>query len=266
MKIIISHDIDHLHWTDHFNDFFIPKFIARESISLIKGHLSRKQYVQRLSLLKNNRQHRLPELIKFNKYYSVKPTFFVGLDNALSLSYSKRKALNIIRWLKNQGFEVGVHGIAFDVEERVNFERKAFAESGFGANGIRMHYLRNSTNTLMHIANAGYEYDSTLIERRNPFKTADGLVEFPVSTMDVYAAADKVRSYEDIRKQVEQDIELAVDEGLRYYTVIFHDLYFDPRYHSYYAWYRHLVEYCTMRGYQFIDFKTAISEMYGSEA
>ena len=36
MKIIVSHDVDHLYGSDHYKDLIYPKLWLRETLSLLK--------------------------------------------------------------------------------------------------------------------------------------------------------------------------------------------------------------------------------------
>ena len=58
MKIIISHDIDHINIWEHFKkDLIIPKYFVRTNIELLKKKISFKKYAQRhLDLLTNQWQ------------------------------------------------------------------------------------------------------------------------------------------------------------------------------------------------------------------
>lgn len=261
MKIIVSHDVDHLHWTDHYKDLFIPKYLIRNSAYLLKRELIFSQYIKKLGLLSRNRQHRLPELIEFNEAHNVKSTFFVGMANGLGLSYSEDKALRTVEWLKAQGLGVGVHGIAYDDPQEIKNERDVFSLSGSEPDGIRMHYLRNSENTLRALSEVGYQYDSSLYEIKNPYHTEAGLLEFPVSSMDVYAVENGKTDVTTIRQKVQAELKKAEDRGLRYFTLIFHDVYFDEAYASLHYWYRYFIEHCVERGFEFISFESAMAEI-----
>ena len=70
-------------------------------------------------------------------------------------------------------FDVGVHGIEFDNYDGIKKEHRLFQElSGLKNFGMRMHYLRNSGNTVELLNQVGYIFDSTLYKLENPFKTA----------------------------------------------------------------------------------------------
>ena len=108
VKIILSHDVDHLFLTEHWKDRFIPVLIFKSLKSLLKGDLSFKGFLKRF----NHRLHRIPELIEFNKSHGAPTNFFFGMDNGLSLSYNYKKAAPLIQSLQKDGHFIGTHGMA----------------------------------------------------------------------------------------------------------------------------------------------------------
>ncbi len=263
MKVIISHDIDHLHWTDHWHDLFIPKYLVKHLLFLLRGQISLGLFRKRIGLLFKNRQHRLPELIAFNRDNGVQSNFFLGTKNGLGLSYSLKKAHRTIRYLKgfSDGFPVGVHGIAYSDKKGIIEEKKRFDLSGYQAKGLRMHYLRNNEHTLQYLAQAGYTHDSTTYAIQNPYWVNGTMLEFPVSIMDVYAINDTDDSFEKGKEKTLEVIKEAEAQNLEYFTVIFHDNYFDPAYHAHYQWYKWLISYFKKRGFSFTTFDQARKQL-----
>ena len=263
MKVIISHDIDHLHWTDHWHDLFIPKYVVKHILFLLSGKIGFGLFSKRLGLLFRNRQHRLPELIVFNRENGVESNFFLGTNNGLGLSYSLKKAHQTIQYLKGfaDEFPVGVHGISYTNQEGINQEKRRFDASGFKAEGLRMHYLRNNEDTLNYLARAGYTHDSTTYELNNPYLVEGSMLEFPVSIMDVYAVDDTDATFEKGKQKTLEVIAEAEASNLEYFTVIFHDNYFDPAYPAHYEWYKWLIRYFKKRGFNFTTFDRACKEL-----
>ncbi|MBW7891567.1 MAG: hypothetical protein H3C48_11200 [Chitinophagaceae bacterium] len=261
MKIIISHDVDHYQWTDHiFKDLFIQKHLFRSHAHLFGGKITVAEYMRRLLLLTNNRQHRLPEIIRFNQAYNIPSTFFIGMNNGLGLSYNYSNAKKIVRIIKENDpdADIGVHGIAFNEMGAMQEEYEKLDAIISGEFGIRMHYLRKDSTTLEHLSSIGYLFDSTTYELRNPYPVG-GMVEFPVSVMDVSVV--KGKDFNKIRERTLAVINTALQKDLAYFTVIFHDIYFDKGYSLFADWYTWLVEYFHKQGMQFISFRQAIQEM-----
>lgn len=265
MKIILSHDIDHLKWTEHiFKDTYIPKLIVRTSLQRIKKLIDTKTTLARVNFLTQNRLHRLDELIVFLKKENIRSTFFIAFANGLNLSYSYKEALLIGERLLQEGFAVGIHGIEYNnlygiVEENLKgsplLSKQAIA-------GIRMHYLRQSENMHGLLAKAGYHYDSTEYRIANPYKSQNGLWSFPIGVMDCFAVTPKNECLEIGKKYTLKLIEEAIQNRLNYFVINFHDVYFDDNaYGSYKEWLVWLVHYLKDRGHIFIDFETAITEL-----
>ena len=48
MKIIVSHDVDHLYGSDHYKDLIYPKLWVRETLSFLKRNITFSQWWRRL--------------------------------------------------------------------------------------------------------------------------------------------------------------------------------------------------------------------------
>ena len=264
MKIIISHDVDHYEWTDHFTrDLFILKFLVRNNIQLLQNKVPLADYFRRYQMLTINRQHRLYELIKFNKEHQIPSTFFIGMRNGLNLSYSYAKAKEIVQLIRENDpdADIGVHGIAYNAIALMQEEYKKLKSVCRGANGIRMHYLRKDDSTLQLLNQVGYKFDSTTYEIKNPYAVGQ-LIEFPVSVMDVSVVSGK--DFHKIKEKTLAIIDTAAKKGLSYFTVIFHDFYFDKGFSMYKDWYTWLVELFISRGMEFTSFNKAVQELEAS--
>jgi peptidoglycan/xylan/chitin deacetylase (PgdA/CDA1 family) len=265
MKAIISHDVDHITVWEHNKDLIIPKFLVRSSIELIRKSISVKEYLRRLNDILNNKWQNLEELMIFDKENSVKSTFFVGVSNGLGLSYSLKNAQYWIKNILKEGFDVGVHGIAYNDFDDMKKEYDLFKQiSGQEKIGIRMHYLRSDKTTLELLSKTGYYFDSTLYELDNPFKIGD-LWELPLCLMDGYIINKNSRYQNQNLKQVKDTtkeiIEEAFRKNLKYFTVLFHDRYFSDSFWTWKEWYIWLIEYLRENKIEFISFKEAVEEM-----
>ena len=184
MKIIISHDIDHLSVWEHRTDLIIPKAIIRNSLELTKGYITANEYKNRFRDIIQNNWQRIDELMDYNENNDIPATFFIGVNSGLGLSYTLEDARSWIGKIIKKGFDVGVHGI-----EYLNYSgmEKEFARfkscSGLEQFGIRMHYLRNGENTLDFLEKLGYLFDTTIYKTGNPYKIGR-MWEFPLQIMD----------------------------------------------------------------------------------
>ena len=72
MKIIISHDVDHLDATDHVTkDLILPKLWVRSLLHLCVGKISLRTFLYRLTILFHNRMNRTEEVMAFDKSHGL---------------------------------------------------------------------------------------------------------------------------------------------------------------------------------------------------
>ena len=119
MKIIISHDVDHLDASDHlFRDLILEKLWVRSFLHLCQGRISLKTFFHRLTILFHNRMNRIEEVMEFDRAHGIPSVFFFGMDNVLGMSYPRKKAAPVIRHVLEQGFDAGVHGVDYQDGEK----------------------------------------------------------------------------------------------------------------------------------------------------
>lgn len=270
MKIIISHDVDHLDATDHVTkDLILPKLWVRSFLHLCTGKISLRTFLYRLTVLLHNRMNRTEEVMVFDRAHGIPSVFFFGMDNVLGMSYSQRKAKPVIEKVLAAGFDAGVHGADYQSADGICREHDDFAAlSGTASFGIRNHYVRFDGETFEKMARAGYLYDSTWfnkqeLEFRAPYKVGP-MWEFPLHIMDGYICFPG-RLEEGIA-HTRAAIARAEAEGMPYCTILFHDYQFDERFDPQQKrWYEETVRYCEAQGYEFISYRDAIKELEAEE-
>lgn len=270
MKIIISHDVDHLYATDHvFKDLILEKLWIRSFLHLARGRISLKTFLYRLTVLFHNRMHRIDELMQFDKQHQIPSVFFFGMQNGLGMSYTKEKAVPIIKRVLENGFDAGVHGIDYLCLERIKEEHDDFLKnSGMPVFGIRNHYVRFDDDTFEKMSAVGYVFDSTWFNKkqldiRAPYKVGN-MWEFPLHIMDTYvfSAGELAESVERTKAAIIQ----AENMGMKYCTILFHDYQYDDRYDpDMKCWYEKTIEFCENKGFQFISYRDAIRELENTE-
>jgi hypothetical protein len=219
----------------------------------------------RLQDIVENKMQNIEELMSFDQGSGVPSTFLVGVTTGRYMAYSKKAAEYWIERIKNEGFDVGVHGIAFDNLKRIEEEFKCFERlSNLDTFGIRMHYLKMSENTLTFLDKTGYLFDSSSYELKNPYKVGK-LWEFPLHIMDGYILCNEKSWQNKNLKQAQQAtmdrINLAVKNGIKYFTILFHDSYFSDSFKSWRDWYIWTVTYLKKQRMEFISFRKAIDEL-----
>lgn len=262
MKIIISHDIDHVSIHDHWlKEVFIPKWILKTIICVIGGRLSLSVGLKRLALVFGGRQHRVPEVMQVDRRFGIPSTFFVGMRTGLGMSYSLSAASQMVKRIQSEGFAVGVHGVAYDDARLIGEEYARFeAIVGRGNRfGVRNHYLRRGAQTPGLQKVAGYSFDSTEYGLKPPYDDG-GLIEFPVCLMDSYILRDCRNDLEEVKRKTLAALAEGERLGLPYFTIIFHDVYFSELFPDHQAWYRWLVQYVRDH-YELTDFAQAVQEL-----
>lgn len=266
MKIIISHDVDHMTvWEHLFKDLILPKFIVRNILELLVGKITLKQFFHRHGDLFTNKWQRIEEVMNYNKSMGFTSTFFIGVNNGVGLSYPLHHVKKWVPIIRKRGFEAGVHGIDFDAYDKVKKEFEIFKEI-FGSDnfGIRMHYLRATEDTYTYLEKSGYKYETTREGFENPFKTGD-MWNFPLQIMDGWAlgANENIQSstLEEAKEYTIAQLKKAKQHNLKYCSILFHDRYFSSSFQNWKDWYVWLIEYLKAEGYEFISYQNAIKEL-----
>lgn len=265
MKVIISHDIDHLTVDEHWKDLVIPKFIIRMHLELILGKISIKEYFLRYKYLFINKWQNLEEIMDFNNAEEIPATFFIGVNNGVGLSYSLKESEKWIKKIINNGFDCGVHGISFQNADDIKKEFETFKKlSGLNDFGIRMHYLRNDSQTLNYLSEVGYIFDSTEYIIKNPYQIGN-MTEFPLHIMEGYEIENGKRwqskNLEQSKTSTIEKINLAKNNNIEYLTILFHDRYFNNSFKTWIEWYKWVISYCKEQNFDFINYRQAISEI-----
>lgn len=266
MKAIVSHDIDHLTLSEHYlKDLIVPKYFIRSYIELFSGKISVSELVNRYAdVFKNQWQH-IEALHQFNSKHKVPSTYFIGVNNGIGLSYSQEKAILWIQKMLQMGCDVGVHGIEFENFEKINTEYSLFKnltkQTQFGS---RMHYIRTNEHTFSNMARAGYQFDSSEMSFKAPYKIGT-MWEFPFQIMDGYIIEKpkqwQSKNFKQSCDETKKIIDKVVDLKLPYLGIDFHDRYFSDAHKTWKDWYIWLIKYLEEQKVEFINFKQAIKEL-----
>lgn len=265
MKVIISHDVDHLTVWEHLMDGILLKFWLRNSMGLLAGTVSPANIRSMLTEMLDNRWQYIDALTQFDREHGIPASYFVGVNNGYGLSYSLSSASTCIQSIRRSGFDVGVHGIGFDNFLAIQEERSRFQNiAELNDFGIRIHNLRMGHETLADLAKAGYSFDTSEYQIHGPYKL-NGIVEFPLHLMDVrvfeqghkYKTVSLKRAKEFTCKVIDQ----VEQTSLPYLTILFHDRYFCNAFSKWREWYIWLIETLKGRGLEFISYRTACQEV-----
>jgi len=269
MKVVISHDVDHITPWEHKSNLIIPKQTIRSLIELSLGYISISEILHRIKDILRNKWQNLESLLKFDKENSIPSTFFIGVSNGKGLNYTIKDAELWIKKILQEGFDVGGHGIAFNNHDAIKKEYENFRNiSGLNKFGIRMHYLRNSDNTLKFLNKSGYLFDTTLYEFKNPFKVGD-IWEFPLHIMDGHIINKNTKWQNQNLKQSKETTKRILANShkadIKYFTVLFHDNYFSNSFKTWKEWYIWLIRYLKDNNIEFINYDGAIKELEASQ-
>lgn len=265
MKIIVSHDIDHLSVREHFRDTVLPRFIIRSLLEFVVGAISPHEMLSRMRDLRRNKWQNIEEIMAFDREEGIPSTFFIGVSQGRGLAYARPDAKYWAGRIRRQRFNLGVHGIAFDDQRSMHMEHTAFkAITGSETFGVRLHYLSQSAETQTFLHQAGYLFDASTYEMRSPYRHS-GLWEFPIHIMDGRVFQNRKilgkPGLDTVQQTTVRIIQDASANGIRYFSLLFHDRYFCPSFGAMQAWYRWVIRYLKEKGYGFIDYKGAIHEL-----
>lgn len=263
MKVIVSHDVDHLYWREHWlRDLYIPKLILRNIIYAGKGIISGKSAIRRSNFLADKRMNRIKELMEFLKKMEIHSTFFFGMSSGNSLSYKFDEAIPYIKLVQECGHEVGLHGISSDSLSKLGEEKRRLEDILQNeVPGIRMHYLRQSSVRNEILGQLGFKYDSTEYKIHSPYLLNGLTYEFPISVMDAYALNANIQSLDKAKQYTLDRIEEAKKHEGTYFVINFHDPYFDESYKVYKDWFVWLIELLKKDGNEFITFSAALKSL-----
>lgn len=270
MRVILSHDVDHITVWEHWKDPILPKYIVRAYLERALGKISWKELALRHSDFLTNRWERITEVMDLHDKLDIRSCFFFGMANGVGLSYPLRHAEKHVPQVQARGFEAGVHGIAYSDEAAMAAEHQRFAAiSGRSDFGIRMHYLRQDETTFQKLAALGYAFDATRQELRDPYRL-HGMWEFPLLLMDGWAMDGEKRYQSRDLGGAKQFALAKLDEaekaGLQYASILFHDRYYSPAFATWKAWYEWLLGHLKERGHTFITHAEAMRQLEAAEA
>ena len=265
MKVIVSHDVDHLFARDHwFRDLIYPKMWIRNTLQLIKKEITGKEWwLRNTSCFRKNR-HNLEALMDFDEMHGIPSAFFFGMNQGLGMSYKPEEARPVILKVHERGFAVGVHGIEYQDPAGMEKEYNTFKQvTGLEPCGIRMHYVRFDEKTFESLSSIGYAFDTTEFDKENngsrkaPYRVGN-MWEFPLAIMDGYLP----QSFEEAKKETLKLLERCKELKLQYISVLFHDYYFCEDYQDMKKWYEWLIEYfMNSDEYSFMSYNKVIREL-----
>ena len=220
--VCLTHDVDHVGIRNHKFDHTMFGFLYRATfgslLEVARGSKTFGQFAANwLAVLKLPFVHlglAKDFWYQFDRYVELEngaaSTFFVipkqgqtGLDAdgnrpaKRAASYDARYLKDILRGLKNNGKEIGVHGIDAWRNAAAGRDEKKIISELVGATeaGVRMHWLYFGEHSHAKLEKAGFTYDSTVGYNRTvgyragttqvfkPLTTAQ-LLELPMHIMD----------------------------------------------------------------------------------
>ena len=253
--VCLTHDIDSIYPSLKYRGYTSLKFASRFKF---------KQSLNRF-FKKDNPYWNFKDMIKLEKKYDAKSSFYIMADN---INYDAFEIKEELQNLIDNGHEVGLHG-GYHAYNNLNLIKKEKEKLdkiiGKKVIGYRNHYLRFKTpDTWNLLHKAGFKYDTTLgytdqVGFRNgmchPFKPFDlntnkqnDILEIPLIIMDGtlknYMGLNVVESW-NLCKIL---IDTVKDFG-GVITILWHNTYFDDVYHK--GWgklYEKILGFCYEEG------------------
>ena len=204
LKVALTHDVDRIVKTyQYFTHFF--KAIKNKNFKEAVYHIN--------SINKRDEVYwNFDEIIDIENKYGVKSTFFFLIESIpfkfydisnwkLSLGrydINDPRILAIMRYLDENGWEIGLHGSYFsykDINLLINEKMAIEKQLGHSVMGIRQHYLNLNEKTWSLQKEAGFCYDTSWgfanaigfkEDKSKPFHPfADNFTVFPLAIMDL---------------------------------------------------------------------------------
>jgi len=266
MKVIVSHDVDHLTVSEHLlKDLIVPKQLIRNHLELFQKTTSFKEYILRWKTLFKNKMQNIEELVAFDRENNIPSTFFFGMDNGLGLNYDAQEAKKWINYVEDSGLATGVHGINYLNYELMKKEYEKFKSiTKQDSFGIRMHYLRYDQQMHRKLADLGYAFDATSFEDRAPY-SKDSLFCFPTHIMDTYDVYAGNRwqklTLEEIKVHTKKKVDELLKLDIKFLSLLSHDAYFSKSSSIFFEWYVWVIQYLKECGCEFVNYQQAIDEL-----
>ena len=260
MKIIISHDVDHLSVAEHcLKDFIIPKFIIWQFIEFIKSNIWITELFKRYYGLLSNKWNNIKQLQEFNLKNWIKTTYFFWVSNWLWLNYNQENAGNYIKYLLNNWADVWVHGINYDDIIKMEKEYNDFKTiSWLNEFGIRMHYLRKSSNTKDYLSKLWYLFDCTDLLWDKYVKLNIWwmtVIPFQIMDWDLFNYNRNSFNLEEAKKYTKNLLSNAIQNNQEYFSILIHQRYFSDDFNNWKKWYIWFVNYCKINNHLLINYK-----------
>lgn len=266
LTIALSHDVDRTYKS--------YQFLTKALKSLFSGKIKQAMY-HKFSVFLKNPYWNFDRIIAIEQSYGVKSTFFF-LDESIGfrpftptnwgLSLGKYKIdspkiADEVRWLDDNGWEVGVHGsyCSYNSSHLLEREKKRLEDIlGHEVIGIRQHFLNISEETWRLQYAAGFGYDASFgftrdigfrENRFQPFFPLEGNEEFlviPMALMD-----ECLMNKNNIREQYLELIDQAVkNDGVL--VLNWHQRIFNEReFPGYSRVYEEIIQECQKRNARF---------------
>jgi len=223
----------------------------------MKRCISFRTFRKRISgLWRESAWNNLEELLEFDREHGVRSTFFVAVSRGRGISYSLDQARRAIRLIRRKGFDVGVHGIAYDDVKKMREEHKVFREiSGLNNFGSRIHYLKMGKHSLDHLSKIGYLFDSTEFstELKQPYRYGN-ILEIPLHIMDTYLFSPFYKGY-SLEQAIDYTKGTIKNAGNKIVNILLHQRHFSDEFPKYKKWYKWFVEYCQESSYNFVGYR-----------
>lgn len=240
--ICITHDVDHLFHKINWDGVKFLGVCALETLYFKRSLSSFINTAWNFSR-KPDSWNRTLELADLNKRHRIPATYFLAVKKGRGIEYSVEDAKPVIEFLRNAGFEIGVHGQAYDDFELVKKENETMKnileEQPLG---IRMHYLKFDKEKTPGFLNEFYSYDSSEYSKdlKQPYLISKKLVEIPLHIMDTYLFSPFYKNF-TLEQAQKYTLEMIKKTKIKKSLLVinFHQrsLSYDfPRHRAYYLW------------------------------
>jgi len=268
--LVLTHDVDFLSLKNYSvlsktTLKFTKDCIFTNMFRLLKGDIHVFTYLKslfwgisypfiKLGWIKDPWEKSVEDILKIEKKYGVKSTFFfipfenkhgffeknIPAPQRRKAKYDVNKYKHLLKKLEKEGWEVGIHGINAHLngdearKELIVFKEILPQKDKWG---VRVHWLYQPSHLWMNLKETGYYYDSTFgsneeigfkDNRYVPFKK-DGIWVLPTNIQDTTLLSKwrKNLSYKMAWDEIKKILELAKEKNA-VVTIIWHNISFGP--------------------------------------
>lgn len=210
MKIILTHDADSIHKPIEHILARRERFTKKDLKAAENGTLN----------LYNN----IEAIVHLEAELGFRSTFFIP-----PFLFNLYTIIDTLKTIQSEGTELQLHYVHEHHPQFTglfNIQRTFFSAIIGNVQGIRCHNLWITPSLLELFKDEGILYDSSYrgvtVQRINPYKLDNGLIEIPIGIMDADLFGRLQLTENEAWKYILKDLDMAKEVHAEYFTFLFH--------------------------------------------